>query len=84
MDYFSFVLNKNMLKQRLRLTFQYTLPVFFTDSKYTEHSGSAAQTLDRVSYIRRTNANALSLTVAYRFMWGKSVRKYDREMQEEI
>lgn len=84
MDYFSFVLSKNMLKQRLRLTFQYTLPVFFTDSKYTEHSGSAAQTLDRVSYIRRTNANALSLTVAYRFMWGKSVRKYDREMQEEI
>ena len=84
MDYFSFVLSKNMLKQRLRLTFQYTLPVFFTGSKYTEYSHSAAQTLERVSYISKTNANALSLTVAYRFMRGKSVRKYDREMQGEI
>lgn len=82
-DFFNFTASKDFFKQRLNTTFQYTLPVFFTNTRFKGRNDSNAITSFESINIKKSNANAFMLTISYRFNGGKSIRQYNRQMQEE-
>lgn len=83
LDYFNILAGKDFLKQRLGVVIQYVPPLFFTAAKYFGCEDSPAEHVSEAVGLRRSNGNALMLTVSYRLWGGKSVRQYTRNMSEE-
>lgn len=83
LDYFNLAASKDFCKQKLNITLQYTPPLFFTKMKSKGLRSSAALNSVECVNIRKSNANAIMLSISYRFHGGKSVRQYNRSMSEE-
>ena len=82
LHFFNFFCSKDFFNQRLNASVKYVLP--FLPKDYTESESKSLihynhQYLDT----RAFDAHALLFTLAYRFHGGKSVRQYNRSMQNE-
>jgi hypothetical protein len=82
-DFFNLGASKTFFNQKLGITLNYTLPIFFTKMTYVaQHNSAALNSIEHLN-IRKSNANALMLSISYRFYEGKSVRQYNRNMSDE-
>ena len=77
-------LDKSFFRDRLTLQFVAVAPLKWGDgTNKTTVVSPAIQSTDYFNSWRSNNRGALQLTLVYRFMGGKSVREYRREMSDE-
>ncbi len=82
-DMLTLQLYKDFFKQRLNISFMYTSPCLFSKSQTTRNEVSdAVISMQKINNAKRTQ-HGLLLNISYRFHGGKSVRQYNREMQNE-
>ncbi|MCH5176327.1 MAG: outer membrane beta-barrel protein [Prevotellaceae bacterium] len=78
------VLYKSLFNDKLDIQFIGGLPFKSNDGLFTTKTFSPALlSASHTNTWRSTNRGALQLTLTYRFMGGKSVRQYNREMSNE-
>ena len=83
-DFVYLSIDKTFFRDRLHVNFVAVAPLKWGDGITKIHVVSPA--LQSTNYFcswKSNNCGALQLTVTYRFMGGKSVREYNREMSDE-
>lgn len=83
MDCLAFILCKDFFHQRVNLSVQYVTPRLFLDGNSKSKTESEAVSSYDFYDINETIRHSLMFTFSYRFHGGKSVRQYNRSMQEE-
>lgn len=83
MDCLAFILGKDFFHQRVNLSVQYVTPRLFLDGNSKSKTESEAVSSYDFYDINETIRHSLMFTFSYRFHGGKSVRQYNRSMQEE-
>lgn len=83
MDCLAFILGKDFFHQRVNLSVQYVTPRLFLDGNSISKTESEAVSSYDFYDINETIRHSLMFTFSYRFHGGKSVRQYNRSMQEE-
>jgi hypothetical protein len=83
MDFLSLVLEKTLLRQRLSIRVFYNIPLCFDSGNQWSQQNTPIQynysTMDQF----KRNKNRFMVTVRYRFMGGRSIRQYEKEMANE-
>jgi hypothetical protein len=82
-DCFILYVGKYFSKQNLNIAVRYISPHIFMSGKDIQRTNSEAKTTSIIKDIDRNNAHAIEITLSYRIQGGKSVRQYNREMQNE-
>ena len=81
-QYLSFTGNKDFLNQQLNVSVRYVTP-FLLRNVIKSETSSLAQYGYQYANLRKSSEHALLVTLTYRFHGGKSVRQYNRSMQDE-